>query len=48
MTGSEVMFNDLLWIGFILLDLGLVTLIYRFFGRNGLYAVIVASVIMRH
>jgi uncharacterized integral membrane protein (TIGR00697 family) len=38
-------FNSLLWIGFILLDLGLVTLIYRFFGKTGLYVVIVASII---
>ena len=39
-------FNSLLWIGFIFLDLGLVTLIYRFFGKTGLYVVIVASVIV--
>ncbi len=37
--------NNLLWVGFILLDLGLVTLIYRFFGKTGLYVVIVASII---
>ena len=43
---SDVMFNSLLWIGFILLDLWLVTLIFRFFGKNGLYAAIVASVIV--
>ena len=42
----DVMFNNLLWIGFILLDLGLVILIYRFFVRNGLYAIIVASIIV--
>ena len=44
--GNEVVFNSLLWVGFILLDLGLVTLIYRFFGKNGLYVIIVASVIV--
>jgi len=42
---STMSFNSLLWIGFILLDLGLVTLIYRFFGKTGLYVVIVASII---
>lgn len=42
---SIMSFNSLLWIGFILLDLGLVTLIYRFFGKTGLYVVIVASII---
>lgn len=42
---SVMSFNSLLWIGFILLDLGLVTLIYRFFGKTGLYVVIVASII---
>ena len=40
------LFNSLLWLGFIFLDLGLVTLIYRFFGKTGLYVVIVASVIV--
>ena len=42
---SAITFNNLLWVGFILLDLGLVTLIYRFFGKTGLYVVIVASII---
>jgi uncharacterized integral membrane protein (TIGR00697 family) len=42
---SEVFFNSLLWIGFILIDLSLVALIYRFFGKNGLYIIIVASII---
>ncbi len=42
---SAMSFNSLLWIGFILLDLGLVTIIYRFFGKTGLYVVIVASII---
>ena len=42
---SVMPFNSLLWIGFILLDLGLVILIYRFFGKTGLYVVIVASII---
>jgi len=42
---SAMTFNSLLWVGFILLNLGLVTLIYRFFGKTGLYVVIVASII---
>ncbi len=42
---SAITFNSLLWVGFILLDLGLVILIYRFFGKTGLYVVIVASII---
>jgi len=42
---SDALFNNLLWIGFILIDLSLIALIYRFFGKFGLYAVIVASVI---
>ena len=42
---SGALFNSLLWVGFILLDLSLVILIYRFFGKTGLYVIIVASVI---
>jgi uncharacterized integral membrane protein (TIGR00697 family) len=42
----DVLFNSLLWVGFIFLDLGLITLIYRFFGKTGLYVTIVASVIV--
>jgi len=44
-TESGMLFNNLLWFGFILADLCLATLIYRFFGKFGLYAIIVASVI---
>ena len=40
-----MLFNNLLWIGFILIDLSLAILIYRFFGKSGLYALIIASVI---
>ena len=39
------LFNSLLWFGFILVDLNLATAIFRFFGKFGLYAIIVASVI---
>jgi uncharacterized integral membrane protein (TIGR00697 family) len=42
---SDSVFNSLLWIGFIVVDLGLVLLIFRYFGKNGLYILIVASVI---
>jgi len=42
---SEILFNNLLWIGFIFIDLSLIILIYRYFGKFGLYAIIVASVI---
>ncbi len=42
---SELLSNNLLWVGFILLNLGLVTLVYRFFGKTGLYIIIVASII---
>lgn len=40
-----MLFNSLLWVGFILADLSLAVLIFRFFGKFGLYAIIVASVI---
>jgi len=42
---SGTLFNSLFWIGFIIADLSLAILIFRFFGKNGLYAIIVASVI---
>ena len=42
---SGMLFNNLLWVGFIIVDLSLAVLIYRFFGKFGLYALIVASVI---
>ncbi|MEA3253675.1 MAG: queuosine precursor transporter [Chloroflexota bacterium] len=35
----------MLWVAFVLVDLSLAVLIYRFFGKAGLYALIVASVI---
>jgi len=40
-----MLFNNLLWVGFILVDLSLATLVFSFFGKFGLYAIIVASVI---
>ncbi|MDD5509262.1 MAG: queuosine precursor transporter [Dehalococcoidales bacterium] len=37
--------NSLLWIGFVFANLGITVLAFRFFGRYGLYAIIVAAVI---
>lgn len=37
--------NSLLWIGFVFANLGIIVLAFRFFGRYGLYAIIVAAVI---
>jgi queuosine precursor transporter len=42
---SEILFNNLLWVTFIILDLSFAIVIYRFFGKFGLYILIVASVI---
>lgn len=38
--------NELLWIGFALLDLTLVLLVYRFFGRTGLFGLVVFNLIL--
>lgn len=43
--GSEVLYNSALWFGFLILNLIVVVIIYRYFGKVGLYTVIVASVI---
>jgi len=37
--------NNLLWFGFIIIALSLVVLFFRFFGKFGLYAIIVAAII---
>ena len=42
---SVVFSNSLLWTGFVLANLGLTLLVFRFFGRYGLYAIIVTAVI---
>jgi len=42
---SGMLFNNLLWVGFLIIDLSLAVLVFRFFGKFGLYALIVASVI---
>ena len=44
-TEPSTLFNSLLWLGFIPIDMALVILFFRFFGKNGLYAIIVASII---
>jgi hypothetical protein len=38
--------NELLWIGFALLDLSLVLLVYRLFGRTGLFGLVVFNLII--
>lgn len=38
--------NELLWIGFALLDLCLVLLVYRLFGRTGLFGLVVFNLII--
>ncbi|WP_291329146.1 queuosine precursor transporter [Desulfovibrio sp. UCD-KL4C] len=38
--------NELLWIGFALLDLSLVLVIYKFFGKTGLFGLIVFNLIL--
>jgi len=43
--GYEVLYNSALWFGFLILNLIVVVVVYRYFGKAGLYMVIVASVI---
>ncbi len=38
--------NELLWIGFALLDLSLVLVVYKFFGKTGLFGLIVFNLIL--
>lgn len=38
--------NEILWIGFALLDLSLVLVLYRFFGKTGLFGLIVFNLIL--
>ncbi|MDY7000598.1 MAG: queuosine precursor transporter [Thermodesulfobacteriota bacterium] len=38
--------NELLWLGFALLDLTLVLVVFKLFGRSGLFAVIVFSLLL--
>ncbi len=38
--------NELLWIGFLLLDLTMVLVVYRFFGRVGLFGMVVFNLIL--
>ena len=46
MVDTLVTFNNLLWLAFVLADLGLAVLVYRFSGRDGLYVLVVASLIV--
>ena len=41
-----MLLNNLLWVAFIIIDLSIASAIYRFFGKSGLYAIIVASAIV--
>ncbi|CCO23143.1 queuosine precursor transporter [Maridesulfovibrio hydrothermalis] len=38
--------NELLWIGFALMDLSLVLIVYRYFGKTGLFGLIVFNLIL--
>ncbi len=38
--------NELLWLGFALLDLSMVVVLFRLFGRSGLYALIVFNLLL--
>ena len=38
--------NELLWLGFVLLDMTLVVLIFRYFGKPGLFALVVFNLIL--
>ncbi|WP_319777720.1 queuosine precursor transporter [Maridesulfovibrio sp.] len=38
--------NELLWLGFAVMDLSLVLIIYRFFGKTGLFGLIVFNLIL--
>ncbi|HDQ40846.1 MAG TPA: VUT family protein [Desulfonatronum sp.] len=38
--------NESLWLGFVLLDLTMVLIVFRFFGRQGLFALIVFNLIL--
>ena len=44
-TESGMLFNNLLWFGFLLINLSLTVVIFRYFGKFGLYAVVVAATI---
>lgn len=46
MVDTLVTFNNLLWFAFVLADLALAVLVFRFFGKEGLYVLVVASVIV--
>ncbi|MEM7016831.1 MAG: queuosine precursor transporter [Pseudomonadota bacterium] len=39
-------YQDLLWVTVVILDLGLTLLLYRFFGKAGLYAIVVLNIML--
>lgn len=39
-------YNNLLWVGFVLVDLSIAVAVFRFFGRQGLFVLVVASLIV--
>jgi len=45
-AAGDIAMNELLWIGFALMDLSLVLVLYRFFGKTGLFALIVFNLIL--
>jgi len=38
--------NELLWLGFAILNLTMVLVVFRFFGKQGLFALIVFNLIL--
>ena len=42
-TESGMLFNNLLWFGFLIINLSLTVVIFRYFGKFGLYAVVVCD-----
>ncbi|MFW5734973.1 MAG: queuosine precursor transporter, partial [Oceanidesulfovibrio sp.] len=38
--------NELLWLGFALLDLTLVVIIYRYFGKAGMFGLVVFNLVL--
>ena len=40
------MYNEIIWLAFAVLDLGLTVIIYRYFGKTGLYALIPFNLIL--
>jgi uncharacterized integral membrane protein (TIGR00697 family) len=43
---SVLTHNNVLWLAYVLVDLAMVVVVFRFFGRPGLFVIVVASVIV--